>query len=54
MSAKSQEENAYSDRQKALKARFCTTCKNIGYILAPDELNYGGKTFIEECPDCNP
>jgi hypothetical protein len=38
------------DKQKDLKARFCPTCKNIGYILGPDEVNYTGKMFIEELP----
>lgn len=53
MSTKSQHERRLYDKQKALKARFCPTCKNIGYILGPDEVNHTGKMFIEECPECN-
>jgi hypothetical protein len=53
MSTKSQHQRRLYDEQKALKTRFCPTCKSIGYILGPDEVNYTGKMFIEECPECN-
>jgi hypothetical protein len=53
MSTKSQHERRLYDKQIVLKTRFCPTCKNIGYILAPDEVNYTGKMFIEECPERN-
>jgi hypothetical protein len=33
--------------------KFCSTCKNRGFVLGPDEENKTDKSFIEECPDCN-
>jgi len=53
MSTKSQHERRLYDKQKALKARVCPTCKNIGYIFEPVEANYTGKMFVKECPECN-
>jgi hypothetical protein len=32
---------------------LCQTCKNMGFILGTDEINYTEKMFIEECPECN-
>jgi len=35
------------------KIHVCQTCKNMGFILGTDEINYTEKMFIEECPECN-
>jgi hypothetical protein len=53
MSTKYQQEKTLSSQQKAFKGRFCPTCKNIGYIFGPDEIDHTEKMFIEECPECN-
>lgn len=53
MSTKYQQEKTLSSKRKAFKGRFCPTCKNIGYILGPDETDHTDKMFIEECPECN-
>ena len=53
MSTKYQQEKTSPSKQNAFKGRFCPTCKNIGYILGPDEIDHTDKMFIEECPECN-
>ena len=35
------------------KIQVCPTCKNRGFILAPDDTDKTDKLFIEECPECN-
>jgi hypothetical protein len=41
------------DNKNTFKMRLCSTCKNMGFILGTDEINYTEKVFIEECPECN-
>ena len=52
MSIKYEQEDP-PDNNHTLKLHVCPTCKNIGFILGPDEINYTEKMFIEECPECN-
>jgi hypothetical protein len=53
MSTKHQQEKTYTRKQRDFRVRLCPTCKNIGFILGPDEIGHTNKMFIEECPDCN-
>jgi hypothetical protein len=46
-------EQDISDRNRTCKMYVCQTCKNMGFILGTDEINYTEKMFIEECPECN-
>ena len=46
-------EHDISDSNRACKMYVCQTCKNMGFILGTDEINYTEKMFIEECPECN-
>jgi hypothetical protein len=39
--------------KRPCKIYVCQTCKNMGFILGTDEINYTEKMFIEECPECN-
>jgi hypothetical protein len=41
------------DSNRICKTYMCQTCKNMGFILVADEINYTEKMFIEECPECN-
>jgi hypothetical protein len=46
-------EQEMPDNNRTHKVYLCQTCKNLGFILGTDEINYTEKMFIEECPECN-
>jgi hypothetical protein len=46
-------EQEMPDNNRTCKMYLCQTCKNLGFILGTDEINYTEKMFIEECPECN-
>ena len=53
MGTEYQHKKAFSSEQKDFRVLLCSTCKNTGFILGPDEIDHTEKMFIEECPDCN-